>query len=40
MKYWYLMMLYYREEYWEVFNSGDCFGSCFDFNDDDNFVSI
>lgn len=34
------MTLYYREEHRGVFDSGDCLGSCPDFNDDDNFVSI
>lgn len=34
------MTLYYREERRGVSDSGDCLGSCPDFNDDDNLVSI
>lgn len=40
MKHWYSMTLYYREEHRGVSDSGDCLGSCPDFNDDDNIVSI
>lgn len=38
----YVMILYYREERRgvHVYDSGSCLGSCPDFNDDDNFVSI
>lgn len=36
------MILYYREERRgvHVYDSGSCLGSCPDFNDDYNFVSI